>query len=545
MADRTRRERLLTFLLLPAIVVAVVVLLVVTFQSSFQLEKLREQSVVEATLTLANEKADRLDKRIVDQDNAVLSLIDVTDRTGFGAEWLAVAARQTPTVRGVLLIDLSSQGREVVAFASRAPPLEAQAFRRQLVTSIFDELELGVEPRTQLRHLHKSDRDQSHLISYWQRDVGGRRYLLVAWHDVPRIVHDVFPALYSNEDGHSRVNVVDTDGKIIYGPPLSRGGFTLGKPFQTTLYKWRLNVMLLSAEELAEAVARRRLLEMMLVALSSLVVIAGITVVMVAAWRERKLSNLKSDFVANVSHELKTPLSLVKMFGELLHSGRALSDDKRQQYTQIIVTESERLGALIENVLDFARAERGKSAYEFQRVCFRDVVTRAVELCKVRAARDGVELVLELDDDLPDALADERAIELAIINLVDNALKYAPDGKQITVSAHRLPPAPALGASSERIEVRVTDRGPGIAPEDRKRIFERFVRGKNATETRVRGSGIGLALVKHIAEAHAGRAWVEGAPGGGSSFVFTLRAATAVVRARAVPEPAPAKSVAS
>src|SRR5688500_8550602 len=122
MADRTRRERWLTFLLLPAIVVAVVVLLLITFQSSFQLEKLREQSIVEATLTLANEKADRLDKRIVEQDNAVLSLTDVSDRREFGADWLAVAARQTPTVKGVLLIDVTSPSREVVAFASRALP---------------------------------------------------------------------------------------------------------------------------------------------------------------------------------------------------------------------------------------------------------------------------------------------------------------------------------------------------------------------------------------------------------------------------------------
>jgi two-component system, OmpR family, phosphate regulon sensor histidine kinase PhoR len=526
-ADRTRRERLLTFLLLPAIVVAVLVLLVVTFQSSFKLEKLREQSVVEATLTLANEKADRLDKRIVEQDNAVLSLVDVGDRVGFGADWLAVAARQTPTVRGVLLVDLSSPAREVVAFASRAPPNEAEAFRRLLVSSVLDDLELGVEPRTQLRHLHRSYRGHSHLLSYWQRDVGPRRYLLVAWHDVPRIVHDVFPALYSNKDDHSRVNVVDADGRIVFGPPLSRGGFTLGKPFQTTLYKWRLNATLISAEELAEAVARRRVLEMALVALSLLVVIAGLTVVLVAAARERKLSNLKSDFVANVSHELKTPLSLVRMFGELLQSGRVENDEKRRQYVQIIVTETERLGALIENVLDFARAERGKSAYEFARASLPDVLSRAVEVSRVHAQREGVELVLELDTELPMADLDARAIELAVINLVDNALKHAPDGKRIVVAAHRLPPVPSLGRNDQRVEIRVTDEGPGIPAEDRKRIFERFVRGNRARESRTRGSGIGLALVKHIAEAHGGRAWVENARPRGSTFVFTVRAGSA------------------
>jgi two-component system phosphate regulon sensor histidine kinase PhoR len=111
MSDPTRRERLLTFLLLPAIVVAVLVLAGIMFRSSFQLERLREQSVIEATLLLANEKADRLDKRIIEQDNTVRSTLDVTERNEFGAKWIESAALQTPTVRAVFLLDLTSPER--------------------------------------------------------------------------------------------------------------------------------------------------------------------------------------------------------------------------------------------------------------------------------------------------------------------------------------------------------------------------------------------------------------------------------------------------
>jgi len=513
MAVRTRRERVLTFFFVPALVFAVVVLLGVTFRNSFQLEKLREQSVVEATLTLANEKADRLDKRIIEQDNAVLSLVDMTDRDSFGQAWLNVAARQTPTVSNVLLVDLGSKEKEVVAFATRVPPLEAEAERRLFVRELLPELELG-EPRTQLRHLHRTLAGQSYLVSYWQRDVRGKPLLLVAWHDVPRVVHDLFPALYSERDQNARVNVVDENSRIVYGPSLSRGSFTLGRRFETTLYKWQVNVALVSAAELTEAVARRRSLELALVGTSWLVVLVGLTVVLVAAARERKLSNLKSDFVANVSHELKTPLSLVRMFGELLQSGRVENDEKRQQYLQIIVSESERLGALIENVLDFAKVERGKAAYQFSSANVRDVVARAVEACKVRAQRDQVELVLEQAEDLPVTEIDERAIEIAVINLVDNALKYAPDGRRVVIATRR---------AAGRIEIRVADEGPGIAPEDRKRIFERFERGKGAQSKQIRGSGIGLALVKHIAEAHGGKAWCEPADPRGSVFVLTIQ----------------------
>jgi two-component system phosphate regulon sensor histidine kinase PhoR len=513
--ERTRRERLLTFLLLPAIVVAVLVLSGVMFRSSFQLEKLREQSVVEATLSLANERADRLDKRIIEQDNAVRSVLDLNERDGFGGKWLETAALSTPTVRAVFLLDLDSAARNVVALASRASELETERLRRLLVKRLLPELRLDKAPLEELRHLHKVEREKAYLLSHWEQQVGERHLLVVVWHDVPRIVHDVFPTLYSDVQ-QSRVNVVDSDGKIVFGPPLGRGGLTLGRQFETTLYKWTLNVTMNSAEELAAAVARRRVLEMVLVGLSSVVVIAGLFVILIAAERERRLSNLKSEFVANVSHELKTPLALVRMFGELLQTGRADTEAKRKQYLSIIVNESDRLNSLIENVLDFAKVERGQAAYEFSPGRLAEPVGRAVEACRVRAERDGVTLELSVED-VPELSLDERAIEIAVINLVDNALKYAPDGKRVSV---------VVRAAGTYAEVKVVDQGPGIPAEDRKRIFDRFVRGKTASGKQVRGSGIGLALVKHIAEAHGGGVNVEDAEPQGS--VFTLRISRAL-----------------
>ncbi len=135
-----------------------------------------------------------------------------------------------------------------------------------------------------------------------------------------------------------------------------------------------------------------------------------------------------------------------------------------------------------------------------------------MEACRVRAEREGVALELSLEE-VPELLLDERAIEIAVINLVDNALKYAPEGKRIGVSLCR---------TSDGAEVRVVDQGPGIAAEDRKRIFERFVRGKSASGKQVRGSGIGLSLVKHIAEAHGGSIRVEDATPLGALFILRL-----------------------
>jgi two-component system phosphate regulon sensor histidine kinase PhoR len=252
--------------------------------------------------------------------------------------------------------------------------------------------------------------------------------------------------------------------------------------------------------------------ETVLAGLSGLVVLSGIIVILTAVARERKLSNLKSEFVANVSHELKTPLSLVRMFGEMLHSGRVENEEKRRQYLQIIVNESERLGALIENVLDFARVERGKDSFVFKLAKLDDLVTRVFELCRARVERDGLVLELESRGELPEVSIDEHAIEVAILNLVDNAVKYAAAGKVIRIAIER---------REDLIRIRVEDHGPGISPEDRRRIFERFVRGK--ATGRVRGSGIGLALVKQIALAHGGDAGVEAVEPTGAAFFFTIR----------------------
>lgn len=513
MADPRVQQRLLTFLLLPAIVVAVLVLDGVTFRNSFQLEKLREQSVLEATLLLANEKADRLEKRIIDQDNLVASTVDTEERANFGNNWLSIARTQTPTVRAVFLLDATSRDREVLAIASRFPGIEDERFRRLLLTSLLSEMKLSDQPPSELRHLHCGVDTQSHLLSYWQRESRGRRYLLVAWHDVAAIVRHVFSDLYPETDQASRVNVVDSENKLVYGRPIGRESLVLGRQFETTLYKWRLNVSMTSAQDLAQAVARRRVLEMVMVGLSGLVVIGGSVVILVAAARERKLSNLKSEFVANVSHELRTPLSLVRMFGELLQSGRVESEEKRREYLQIIVTETERLGALIENVLDFAKLERGKASYRFVERDLGEVLRRAVEMCRPRAERDGVTLELVLLSPCPPFPLDEHAVEIATINLLDNALKYAEGSKQIRV---------IVDERDGQATVSVEDQGPGLAEDETHRVFERFVRGRATREKRVRGSGIGLALVKHIAEAHQGRAWVERVDPRGARFCFSL-----------------------
>jgi len=520
----SRRERLASAVLLPAVLAAVGILAYFTFRTTLLVEQLRQQSVFEATLGLANDKADRLDKRIIEQDEVIFAIADPSRLADLAQRWLPTAQRETPTVRAVVMLD---EAHTVLAFASRAGGAfaEEEAFRRLLVQRMCADMDLAKQPPDELRHLHHVYRGQSYLVSYWQRvspapaaGESGRsgQTIVVAWHDLGRIVKETMPQLFLETATPSRLNVLDEDGRIIFGPPLRSGEFTVGIRFPTTLYGWRLQVSPSASDELAARVRNRAVLELVMVVLSCVVIVLGVAMILLAAERERRMSALKSEFVANVSHELKTPLALVRMFGEMLQSGRVASEAKRQEYLDIIVGESERLSSLIENVLDFARVERGRQAYDFAEGSVGEAVSKAVNVYRHRAESEGVGLSTDIAEDLPRTRIDDRAIQLAVINLVDNALKYAPGSGTVTVRVR------VENGDGDAIVVRVIDRGPGVPVEDRERIFERFVRGavgrESASGRPVRGSGIGLALVKHIAESHGGRAWVESARGerGGS-----------------------------
>jgi two-component system phosphate regulon sensor histidine kinase PhoR len=505
------RATLVRWVLLPALLIATAFLAWWTYRTTLGLQRRDRANIIDLTQRLNRAQVVRVDQLIIAGDNAVAHMVNPDDLDVLATRWVDAAERISPTVRSVMVLD---EGRRVLRHVSRGGATAAGHFEALFVEHILPQLYLDGEAPGSHKHRHETINGDAVVVSYLTREVEGRRYFIVLEVDLDYIRTAVLPHLFDEPSMRGRFNVVDEDRRLVFGKVLRGGDFVVSRPFPTTLYRWQLSVAARDAPELQEAERRRRVLESALVLLSLAILVAGVAFLAYAARSEQKLSHLKSDFISTVSHELKTPLSLIRMFGEMLATERVATESKRRQYLDIIVRESERLTALIENVLDFAKLERGKAAYEFARGDLGDVVARGVEVFRYRLDRERPVLALERDADVPATRLDERAIQLLLFNLLDNAIKYAPDGDAITVRVR---------ARAGELVLEVEDDGPGIDDDDARRIFERFYRGKNARRAGgARGSGIGLALVKHIATAHGGDAVVVRGTSGGACFRVTL-----------------------
>jgi signal transduction histidine kinase len=245
----------------------------------------------------------------------------------------------------------------------------------------------------------------------------------------------------------------------------------------------------------------------------SLLLVGGILLSYRNVSREMNLARLKSDFVANVSHELRTPLALIRLYAETLELGRLTAKEKYPEYFRIIREESERLTALINNILDFSRIEAGRKEYEFKETNLADLVRSTLDSYRFQIEQNGFAFEENISRDIPPVNVDREAIARSLLNLLNNALKYCKDQKFIGVSLYR---------SDSCVKLEVRDHGIGIPPGEQEKIFEKFYRCGDPLVHNIKGSGLGLSLVRHIARAHGGDVQVESVPEKGSKFTIAL-----------------------
>jgi len=251
----------------------------------------------------------------------------------------------------------------------------------------------------------------------------------------------------------------------------------------------------------------------------SLTMIAGIIATFAYLKRGATLSRLQTEFVNKVSHDLRTPLTSIRMFVETLQMRRLQDPVKVQQCLDVLSQESARLSAMIDRLLGWARMEAGKRNYQTEREHVANLVDAALEAFEPqRLSGDQVELTREVPEGLPDVSIDLAAMSEALLNLLQNAFKYTGAAKQIGIRAR---------AGQGTVELEVWDNGPGIPLPEQKRIFEKFYRARDIQAGAVEGSGLGLAIVQHIVVAHGGQVTVHSEVGHGATFKVSLPAIAA------------------
>ena len=254
----------------------------------------------------------------------------------------------------------------------------------------------------------------------------------------------------------------------------------------------------------------------MLIGVLVLAIAVGGWLIVTDLSRELRLARQKTDFVSNVSHELKTPLTSIRMFSELLAEGRVMDAERQRSYLSIITAETARLTRLINNVLDFARIDRGEKKYQFQKCDLAQVVRETVQNYRPQLDANGFQVECDLPASSVWVNGDRDALAQVVMNLLSNAEKYSDHRKEISINVRQeASPLPY-------VEVNVMDRGIGVPNGCEQKIFEQFFRAHDSLNSGIQGSGLGLTLARQIARAHGGDVAYEAREGGGSSFCLRL-----------------------
>ena len=331
-----------------------------------------------------------------------------------------------------------------------------------------------------------------------------------------RLIQNYFEKEFRNPEQALVVRITEPDGQILYETrPTTTQKFEVSRVMESPSFHGLKSFLRYRDATIEQDVNHWKMGTFALVGFIDVMLAAGLMLVFSNVRREMHLSRLKSDFVANVSHELKTPLALVRLFAETLEMGRVQSPEKAQEYYHVINKESQRLTQLINNILDFSRIEAGRKEYRMAPTNLGRVVASVLETYRFQIEQQGFQLEESVAADLPLVDADAEALTQALLNLVNNAIKYSRDDKQILVQVRR---------DGDSVRLSVQDHGIGVAKPEHKKIFEKFYRAEDSLVHETKGSGLGLSLVKHIMDAHGGRVEVESAPGRGSLFTLVLPA---------------------
>jgi signal transduction histidine kinase len=375
-------------------------------------------------------------------------------------------------------------------------------------------------------------------VVYTDKESGG----FLAWELIPseidRLVNGYIEAIELESESLA-LESTDRDGVSSQRSASGRYEVLGAVPVHAELVPSRMVVLRLDTDAQFDADDKLLSTIFIIIAVLCVPIVASATLMVVhMILRESSEARKKVDFVSNVTHELKTPLTSIRMFVETLKLGRVKNPEQINSCLDTIMSETERLGALIDHVLSFSKVENQVKKYNYQLANLAQVARDTIALFKAQMSGQDGEIRLKIMPGVPsEATFDKDAIREVILNLLSNSIKYSGDDKFVTVM---------VGTDKNDLFVEVADRGIGIPAEDQSRIFEKFYRVDQALSRKVDGTGLGLAICKEIVDAHEGRITVESVWGKGSRFTVyipykraktTRRPTTAVIKAPSTSEP--------
>ncbi|MDH4219958.1 MAG: ATP-binding protein [Candidatus Aminicenantes bacterium] len=329
------------------------------------------------------------------------------------------------------------------------------------------------------------------------------------------LIKDVVPDSIESVRLDDTTNVVISDlaGNVLLGKKnLPSEPATATEFFENNFPPWRIEFFRNKTGALGDLDIKRNFYFWTILTLV-VVLISGTVLISRAIAHEMAVLKLKSDFVSSVSHEFKSPLTSIKALADRLREGKVKDSDKMQRYYSLITQDVDRLTRLVRNILDFSKIEEGKREYEFVDTDVGQLVMKQIEDFKRDEFTKGLEILTHIAEDIPHLGVDREAFSQAFNNLLDNAVKFSPDRKQIEVDVKQ---------DNSDVVIEVRDRGIGIPSHELNRIFDKFYQGRSTARQSGKGTGLGLTMVKHTVEAHGGRIVVESQVGEGSTFTIIL-----------------------
>jgi signal transduction histidine kinase len=312
-----------------------------------------------------------------------------------------------------------------------------------------------------------------------------------------------------------RYRIIDEDGRYVCGMEATEERSFLETSVGEFLPDWRIELYFKDDDVFRKAASRQVASYIWTGALVIVLILAAGGFAAQVVSRQVRLNRLKNDFIATVSHELKTPLASMRVLVDTLLEGHYRNQQQATEYLELVSHENERLSRLIDNFLTFSRMERNKQTFDLLRVSPAAIAQKAAEAVKTKFEQNQCNCDMKIDQNLPDILADEDAMVTALVNLLDNACKYSYDDKQIRLKVH---------AEEGSVYFSVADNGIGLSRRAAKKVFKRFYQADRSLSRHAGGCGLGLSIVKFVVDAHKGSISVESRPGKGSTFTIKLAA---------------------